>query len=185
MNDEIWFSNLFESNYELLYRVGRVFLGGNSNREMLIEEQIQETFLKAWEKRNSLRQHPNPSGWLVECFRKRLMNACRRQIVEWKHRAYSVDQEAQVPLEDKSGLSPDAYASSREQIELLTRLLGNKDAETFLRHCVYGEKVGEIAKELNVSEQALRMKISRIKKKILGHKEMFACVLMICFWSIK
>ena len=47
MTDEAWFAALFERDYDLLYRVGRVFCG----RESLIEDQIQEAFLRAWQKR--------------------------------------------------------------------------------------------------------------------------------------
>ena len=82
LTDE-WLSKMYEQDYALLYRVGRVFLGNDPARESLIEDQIQETFVRAWLKRAALKKHPNPDGWLVECFRKCLMNACRKQSREW------------------------------------------------------------------------------------------------------
>ena len=36
-----WFSEMYERNYALLNRVGRIFLGGGSAKENLIEDQIQ------------------------------------------------------------------------------------------------------------------------------------------------
>ena len=81
-----WLSEMYERNYALLYRVGRVFLGAGSAKETLIEDQIQEAFVRAWQKRGTLQKHPNPDGWLVECFRKCLANACRRQNREWSAR---------------------------------------------------------------------------------------------------
>ena len=55
MNEDGWFSDLYERNYALLYRIGRVFLGGGA-REALIEDQIQEAFVRAWQKRGTLQK---------------------------------------------------------------------------------------------------------------------------------
>lgn len=183
MNEETWLSELFNRNYAMLYRVGHVFLANYPSRGNMIEDQIQETFLRAWKKRSALQNHPNPDGWLVECFRKCLMNACRKQAVVWKHTAYSLDDETTPELSDSVQELPEEYVASKEQIELLMRLLGQKDAYVFLRYCVYGDSASTIAKDYQISEQALRMRVSRIKKKILANKEMFACVLAICLLS--
>ena len=180
-----WFSEMYERNYALLYRVGRIFLGGGSAKETLIEDQIQETFVRAWQKRSGLQKHPNPDGWLVECFRNCLMNACKKQSREWRHHAFSVDAENAHPIADQTHLSPDDYAQSKEQIDLLKRLLGEKDADMFLRYCVYGEKASTIAAELNISDQALRMRISRLKKKILSNRELFTCLAALCLLGLR
>ena len=65
MTVDAWLEALYERDYALLYRVGRVFLGSYADQEALIEDQIQETFVRAWQKRSSLQKHPNPDGWLV------------------------------------------------------------------------------------------------------------------------
>ena len=169
---EAWLTDLYERDYALLYRIGRIFLGSYSNQEILIEDQIQEAFLRAWEKRNSLQKHPNPDGWLVECFRKCLMNACRKQNREWVQTAFSMDMENTPAIADATKLSPDDYVRTREQIALL-------------RYCVYGEKAAPIAADLGMSEQALRMRVSRLKKKLLANQEMFACLVALCLLSMR
>ena len=184
MTEEIWLSELYNRNYAMLFRVGRVFLGNSASSEVMIQDEIQETFLRAWKKRSILQKHPNPDGWLVECFRKCLMNACRKQAVIWKHTAYSLDEENVPTCSDKRQKSPEEYVASKEQIELLMRLLGQKDAYVFLRYCVYGDTAASIAKDYQISEQALRMRVSRIKKKVLANQELFVCVLAICLLSL-
>lgn len=180
MTNEAWLSDLYQRNYALLYRIGRVFLGSFANQETLIEDQIQETFIRAWQKHSLLQKHLNPDGWLVECFRKCLMNACRKQNREWQRTAFSVDMNNTPPVADTRGLSPDEYVRTREQLELLKKLLGEKDADLFIRYCVLGEKAAPIAADLGLSEQALRMRISRLKKKLLTNRELFACLVMLC-----
>lgn len=184
MNEEIWLSELYDRNYALLFRVGRIFLGNNASQECMIEDEIQETFLRAWRKRSTLQKHPNPDGWLVECFRKCLLNACRKQAVCWKHTAYSLDEKNTPICSTKGQKPPEEYVTSKEQIELLMRLLGQKDAYIFLRYCVYDDAAASIAKDYQISEHALRMRISRIKKKILANQELFACVLVICLLGL-
>lgn len=180
-----WFFDLYERNYALLYRVGRVFLAYDPVQESFIEDQIQETFIRAWQKRSILKHHPNPDGWVVECFRKCLVNACRKRNREWKHRVHFPDSEESAEAIDLVHLSPDEYVKSKEQIDLLFRLLGKEDAELFLRYCIYGEKAAAIAAQMNVSEQALRMRISRLKKKILRNRDLFACLALLCLLGLR
>ncbi len=180
-----WFSEMFERNYALLYRLGRVFLGTGNAMEALIEDQIQEAFVRAWQKRAALQKHPNPNGWLVECFRNCLMNACKKQSREWRYHAFPVDVDSAQPIADQTQISPDDYAQSKEQIDLLKRLLGENDADIFLRYCVFGEKANTIAAELNISDQALRMRISRLKKKILANRELFTCLVALCLLGLR
>ena len=185
MDAEEWLSELFERNYALLYRVGRVFLGSDSALNILIEDQIQETFLRAWQKRGRLQKHPNPDGWLVECFRKCLMNACRKQSRSWKNTPVSSPGMVLSDQHSMAQESPDDFVKAREQIELLYQLLGDADAAIFLRYCVHGEKASDIASEIGISEPALRMRVSRIKKKVLANRELFSCLIVLCLLSLR
>ena len=185
MDAEAWLSDLFERNYALLYRIGRVFLHSDGFQNALIEDQIQETFLRAWQKRGRLQKHPNPDGWLVECFRKCLMNACRKESRNWKG-FIGPSPEAALPDHYRTEQqSPEDFIGAQEQIELLHRLLGDADAEIFLRYCVHGEKASVLASENGISEPALRMRISRIKKKVLANRKLFTCLFVLCLLSLK
>lgn len=174
--DEAWLSRLFEENYALLYRVGRVFLGASASRANLIEDEIQETFLLAWERRHKLARHPNPAGWLVETFRRRLMAQCRRLGREGRRRAYSLDEESLPEAADDQAPAVEALFESREQLALLKRLLGERDAGIFLCYCVQGQSAAQVAATYGMSESGVRVRVSRLKKKLLQNKELFLCL---------
>lgn len=174
--DETYLSGLFEENYALLYRVGRVFLGASAAQAELIEDQIQETFVLAWRHRQKLAAHPNPNGWLVETFRRCLMAQCRKLGREWKRQAFSLDSEARPPVPDASVPSPESFVHGAEQAALLHRLLGDRDADLFLRYCVRGESARQLAADYGMSESGVRVRVSRLKKKLLANRELFLCV---------
>lgn len=176
MSNEAWISGLFEENYVLLYRVGRVFLGASSVQADIIEDQIQETFALAWARRQKLLSHPNPGGWLVETFRRCLKAQCRKQGREWNHRAFSLDEQEAPDVADQNAPSVEELLRGREELIMLRRLLGEKDADIFLRYCVHSETAAQVAIKYNMTESGVRVRVSRLKKKLLNNKELFFCL---------
>ncbi len=180
-----WFSTLFENYYALLYRIGRLFLGASSTYETIIEEEIQETFIKAWQNERKLRAHPNPAGWLVLTFRRRLMARCRKLGREHSHFAFSMDDESNFDTSDTACLSTEHFTEHQSQRELIYRLLGERDAELFFRYCVYKEGAKILAEEYHLSESGIKTRISRIKKKLLANKELFLFVVALLMFDLK
>ncbi len=182
---DAYFTALYERNYGRLYRIGHVILGYDSAMESMIEDQIQETFMRAWQKRDILKRHPNPDGWVIECFRKCLLNACKKRNREWKHFAKNPDTDHQMKEHiGTDGLTPEDFVKAKEQIDTLIRLLGKEDAGLFIRYCVDGEKAAVLASELQISEQALRMRIFRLKRKVLSNRSMFICLVFLCSFAL-
>lgn len=183
-SSDAWLSRLFEENYVLLYRVGRVFLGSFSAQEDMIEDQIQETFVIAWERQQKLMNHPNPAGWLVETFRRRLMAQCRKLGREWKRQAFSLD-EKELPLVVNQDIpTVEDLLQGKEQLALLKRLLGEKDADIFLRYCVQGQSAAQVASAYDMTESSVRVRVSRTKKKLLHNRAMFSCLVLLLTLSL-
>ena len=113
------------------------------------------------------------------------MNACRKQSRNWNGFTGS-SPEALLPDQHTAAQqSPEEYVRAREQIELLHRLLGDTDADIFLRYCVHGEKASVLASEIGISEPALRMRVSRIKRKVLSNRELFTCLIVLCLLNLR
>lgn len=184
MTDEQWLSDLFHQNYTLLYRVGLVFLADGDAGGM-IEEQIQETFLLAWQKRQKLRQHPNPSGWLVETFRHCLQHSCRKQIREFRHRSFDMDASDRADIQDTVHGTAEQLIEAKEQTEQLYKLLGKRDADIFIRFCLRHDKAEDIGKAYGISGAAVRMCVSRVRQKIIANRALFLCLAVIAAACLK
>ena len=56
------------------------------------------------------------------------MNACWKQARDWRRRAFPIEEENAPPVADAAQVSPVHYAATWEQLALLRRLPGDKDA---------------------------------------------------------
>lgn len=176
MDDREWLEKLYNDTYALLIRVGRAFLASTSAGQDPLEDEIQEVFLLAYAKRDKLKSHPCPEGWLVEALRKRLLNYYRKWRRQQGKLAFSLDRDPALappaPGEDQT-FSLAAESCNREG---LYRLLGREDAELFYLYCVERMPAADLAGRFSLSEAGVRVRASRIRKKILDHPELFFAI---------
>ncbi|NLO84733.1 MAG: sigma-70 family RNA polymerase sigma factor [Clostridiales bacterium] len=176
MTGNIWFSDLFEDHYALLYRIGRAFFGASHAQAEIIEDQIQQTFLLAWKNEQKLKGHANPTGWLVVTFRHCLMDECRRLGRKRGRELFSLDEDDRPDIADSTIPPLESFVQGAQSKALLIKLLGESDATLFLRYCVEGESAKTLAQDYHMSETNVRVRISRLKKKLLLNKELFLCI---------
>ena len=179
MDEQQWLEKLYEDNFRLLYHIGRTFLTASPDRTGRIEEEIHEVFLLALQKRDKLLKHPNPGGWLVEAMRKRLLADFRKWRREQKHLAFSLDGQS-LPITPSTGEEVvfEATADKARQ-QALDRLLGPEDARLFTLFCVERVPARELTEQFSMTEACIRMRASRIRKKVLSHPEIFIAVVFL------
>lgn len=76
-------------------------------------------------------------------------------------------------MADPAAPSLESFVEGAQSKALLYKLLGENDAELFLRYCVQGESAKQLAQDFHMSETNVRVRISRLKKKLLLNKELF------------
>ena len=64
MEERAWFEQVYRQNVDLLFRVGRRLLDSDENPDTLYD-MVQEIFLLLWDRRETLKTHPNIGGWLM------------------------------------------------------------------------------------------------------------------------
>ncbi len=140
----------------------------------LSEDLAQETFVAAWKQLPELREPSHLRAWLCGIARFLVGKQLRRQGHEPVHAAETVDTIHELPASDPS---PVAQAVSREEEAILWRAL-ERIPETYREPLIlfYREQqsVERVAAELELSEDAVKQRLSRGRK--LLHEEVISFV---------
>ncbi len=137
------------------------------------EDLAQETFLEAWKNLAGLREPQKLRSWLCGIARNRIHQAVRIERREPSHQAEPLENLALAPCPEPL---PPEQAISREEAELLWRTL-EQLPETYRLPLVlfYREhqSVEMVARNLDLSEEAARQRLSRARKLLQGEVQAF------------
>ncbi len=140
----------------------------------LSEDLAQETFVAAWKQLSELREPSQLRAWLCGITRFLIGKQLRQQGHEPIHAAESVEAIHELPSSEPS---PAAQAVSREEEAILWRALAQiPDAyrEPLILFYREQQSVERVAAELELSEDAVKQRLSRGRK--LLHEEVVAFV---------
>ncbi len=173
MDEREWFEQLYRENADFLFRVGRRLLNPGESEDVLTDV-LQDVFLTAWNRRETLMAHPNPGGWLVEAVKFRVRGAHAKAQRRGLRHAHSLDDEesAAPPIAD-SAPSPEQNAILRDHVDKLEQAVGKENAHLFLGWALEGRSAGELAETYNLSVSCVWMRLARTKKKLAQHPELF------------
>lgn len=165
MHQYHWLEELHTAYYATLVRLARNKLRRLSTSTADAEDVVQEAFLLAAEK--DIRHSKNPLGWLI----KTTSNLCLQQMHRVRHEAAKEQRLIRHKLDNSFDRS--IYAIDREESEtdalllllLLEQSLSPEDWEIMRKYCIDGIPLDEIAAELNMPINRLRVKIHRIRRK--------------------
>lgn len=130
----------------VIYRVCRAQLSGSHDRE----DAAQEAILRAWEKRDGLREPRFFETWFIRI----LINACH-DIQRRNRRAVAMD----APPERES--EPD-----NRDLYLALAALDEKQRMCVLLHYIEGYGVREVARILGIGESAVKVRLMRGRRKL-------------------
>ncbi|MDO5378869.1 MAG: sigma-70 family RNA polymerase sigma factor [Clostridia bacterium] len=172
MNEREWFEQLYREYADFLFRIGRRLLDPGENEDLLFDI-LQEVFLTAWDRRQTLMAHPNPGGWLVEAVKFRIRGSRAKTQRRSLRHARSLDEEGAAPPIADSSPSPEQNAILRDHLEQLQKLVGEENAGLFVGWVLEGRSAGELAEAYGLSLSCVWMRLSRTKKKLAEHPEIF------------
>lgn len=177
MNEKEWFEQIYREHADFLFRLGRHLVAGSAD-ESVLYDLMQDAFMDAWNKRAALMAHPNIGGWLTLSLKNRAM-AYRQKTNRCAVRtAYSLDEEDAAPVAEDS-MTPEQTAILRDRVAALEDLLGRENAMLFLAYALDGYTAKEIGRRWGLSEDCVWMRISRMKKKLVAHPEIFYAMLLL------
>lgn len=140
-------SSLYKTYYKKMYQVGYRTTG---NRELTLDL-IQDTFLLAFFRSETLSKHPNQEGWLMKTLGNLIQNEKRRMVTQ------------ELSLDSLGPLAAPGAEGTLE--ELLPARLSLKDREILLWRYGQGMDYRDMADRLGISQSGCRDRVSRAVKR--------------------
>lgn len=161
-----WLEELHSAHYSTLLRLAQNRLRNLTGNIDEAEDVVQDAFLLAAEK--DIRHLENPLAWLL----KTTSNLCMQRMERAKRDTGKEQRFIQHKLDNSADRS--VYAVEREESEtdallwllLLEQTLSPEEWEVLRKYCLEGMPLDELAAELGVPPNRLKVKIHRIRKKL-------------------
>lgn len=156
---------------DILTKYAYRFFGYQPHRFQNAQDAVQETFVKAVQDVENLMEHPNKAAWLKVSLRFTLFNMQRNP--HWKlEELQATVKEAptrrlHVVLDAFDRL--ERYPRLTEVIAVAEVILTEEEFDTFYDHFLAGMTTEETAFLEGVSNDTVRGRISRIRKKLRKH----------------
>ncbi len=157
--DEQWLKRLYDANYDMLYRLASNRLIASLGHSADAQDVLQEVFLLAFMK--EIDKHPKPEGWLVIT----TVNVCKNYIQSYARQARKASKCMQALQEKNRRAGIDAMKSADIRVSL-EQVLNKEEYDLLMKYCESGCTLETLAKDMNISENALRVRIFRIRKKL-------------------
>jgi RNA polymerase sigma-70 factor, ECF subfamily len=162
------FRALIEETQALVYRVALRLVGNSADAE----DVVQETYVRAWQKLPSMRDHGAVVGWLCSITR----NVSKDKLRAHKSRPsmFSDEEAARIAIEKLTSDAPDAaaLASSKETAAVVQAAVNELDEKyrlALLLKDVDGLTAPEIAAALDIPVGTVESRASRAREQ-LGKK---------------
>jgi len=147
------FSELYQQNYQKIYRyVYRVLLDRQT-----AEDIAQDTFYLALLKYDEFLDSPNPHSWLYRTARFKILEFYRK-----------MQYRLMEPLEqDNPELMKEDVQFSMKELEVTAlTTLGKEGWQLIKKYYLLGTSITELAKAEGVTENNMRVRLTRLKKRL-------------------
>ena len=145
---------MYIQSYDMLFAYAVTLLGNAATAE----EAVQETFRIACMKPEALIQSDNPMGWLVNTVKYSVRNIKRTQVRRRIGAMLSLDK-----VEDCLA-APEAEAEYA--VVEFEDLMTDEEYRVMKWHVLLNVPIKDIAKSMNISEEACKKRIQRTKKRV-------------------
>ena len=171
-DDEQAFNLLYERYVKLAYYIAFRFCNNDADSQ----DVVQETFLEAYRKADILIDHPNVMGWLYTTVKNKMMK------MGSKREEHCLLDEAFNYRGFAEGKG-DGYKEI-ELAETIKSAVSEEEYEMLCDYYVNGYSSDEVAEKYGIDKGVIRMRISRMKKKLKENVILDWIIFLICIWGL-
>ena len=156
------FETLCTENYNRIYKYIFAMTGNKESSEDL----IQDVFTVAFEKGEAFLHHENPPAFLYRTARNLTLTHLKRQARYTAEYLDELTENGEGDLFDKLARDRDRQIDETVYVGQVIGRLNDKGEALYTQRYLGGRPIGEIAAEQGISEQALRMRLVRLRREI-------------------
>lgn len=148
----------------------------------IVDDVVQDVFLKALKHETLLRQHPNPYGWLALTCRNAVKSIVRRDI----RRREILGKPVAVEEYEDIAQQQDDIVRWMDKMQHEDTIRHLRERLTPLEHQVYEAyfeqdlSASDTADRLQVTVESVRGAVQRIRRKALRHESITTLLILIC-----
>lgn len=158
--DEV-IDKLFREMYQSLFGLARGYLD-----PFFAESVVQDTFLTATQKFDSMMDSGNAKGWLVNTLKHKIQNAKRWKQTQEKHHTLVEAPEAYISANDADKVDFDDGIVFREMENACIQEVGKEAFELFKERYFYRIPIKDAAAKHGLSESAYKNRTARTRIKL-------------------
>ncbi len=164
--------DLFARYYKIVYHQCLVKLHFDSRFTHLVDDCIQEAFVIFLISYDKLCDHPNPAGWLCNTAWNRLRSEIRKTNRHLQKLSEIAEMEKGAPSEMEAALERWADQDiALETVAAICSILTQKEQTIYQSYYVEDLSLAETARKNDLSPNAVRSAISRIKKRAKQYEQ--------------
>lgn len=165
MSKDRWFKELYEANYDRLYKLAAYRLKAYTGSEADVPDVLQDVFFLAVEK--EIWDHPNPEGWLIITTANICKNYIRAAMRNFEKQRKCAQESFKKDVHHSLLFSSSADETEAADIHMtIEQALSPEEQKLFRDYCVEKKPVEEIAKNEACNSNAIRVRIFRIRSKL-------------------
>ena len=160
--------SLFRNYHDILKKECIRYVRYDSKFLLMVDDCIQETFIKAIVHFEQLQSHPNIVGWLVRCCKNNIKSDLRKYKRRGKIVIGSLDtaEHAKVHHDDTAFERWMNKSEALDTLDLLYEALSPKECAIFKDYFVNDLSAEETANRNGLTKSAVQSGVMRIRKKI-------------------
>lgn len=163
-----WFDEIYRETAPVLQRCARAFVRVHPALRDEIDDFIQETYIRMYNKYEDLQNHEAVNRWLVVTLKNLVSNRYRVQQTRDKHIGWEIDRDSAFDNVFADAREKVEEAIDNEDLELLHRIamhIGEDKLELLQLYYLDKVPLKELAEREGISPEAMKMRISRLRKK--------------------
>ncbi len=164
-------ARIYQEHSTFLRNVCRSKVNNQMEYRDLIEDCIQETFVTASESYDTLKNHPNIRGWLLQTCMNRLMASLRTMRRRQHLQAFSLDDAGAPEIADEGGLESAVNQNeARLQLTRIQSALSEDELKIFTSYFVEHNTMHDVAITYAMRDEQVKNVIKRIRRKAVPQK---------------